>query len=302
MSPNARWVSPPHWDDAQLEFDRAEATSDFVHERIEEGPAAYAAEFQELKPVVERLFATSDMLSAVQDAALDDSATVDAVRHLVAPPISADDLKTILEVLTSEADGLAPKDALVEVALSALDPMRVPWLSQSRDPTEHELNAAIDWTAGVWAAERVRTARRMAPSRRQEDAVAAALVSAGFEEVPRPSAIHVIDALDRGCFCREVEVAGTKSDVPVRLHDGRLLAIECKVSNSYTNSVKRLIRETGGKSARWRSAFGDQVVTAAVLAGVFKLKNLREAQDQHRITLFWEHDLAPLGEFVVGAT
>jgi hypothetical protein len=57
-------------------------------------------------------------------------------------------------------------------------------------------------------------------------------------------------------------------------------------------------RFTGGKSATWRSAFGDQVVTAAVLAGVFKLKNLREAQGQHSITLFWEHNLAALAKFV----
>ncbi len=301
MSPDAGWATPPRWNDAQLESDRHQATSEFVHERIEEGPAAYAAEFQRLKPAVERLFAASDKLRALNDAALDDSATLNAVRHLAAPPISADDLKTVLEVLVSEGDGLTQEDALVEVALSALDPMRVPWLSQSRTPTEQEVKSAIDWTTGVWAAERVRTARRMAPSQRQENAVATALVAAGFTEVPRPSAIHVVDALDRGCFCREVEVAGTKSDMPVRLRDGRLLSIECKVSNSYTNSVKRLIRETGGKSARWRSSFGDQVVTAAVLAGVFKLKNLREAQEQHRITLFWEHDLAALAKFVVDA-
>lgn len=301
MTPDARWLAPPHWDDPQLDRDRHQATALFVHERIEEGPAAYATEFRALRPLVERLVVDSDNLRALQQATLDDPATVDAVRHLAAPPISADDLKTVLEVLVSEGADLNHDDAFVEVALSALDPMRVPWLSESRDPTAHELTAAIDWTTGVWAAERVRTARRMAPSQRQEDAVAAALLSAGFTEVPRPRAIHVVDALDRGCFCREVEVAGTKSDMPARLHDGRLLAIECKVSNSYTNSVKRLIRETGGKAARWRNAFGEQVVTAAVLAGVFKLKNLREAQDQHRITLFWEHSLAALTKFVAEA-
>lgn len=262
---------------------------------------AYAAEYRKLKPAVDALFATTGNLTSLQDASLDDLETVGAVRHLAAPPISADDLSTVLEVLVSESEGLTRKEALVEIALSALDPIRVPWLGESRHPTDEEVRSAVDWTTGVWAAERVRTARRMAPSQRQEDAVASALVAAGFTEVHRPSAIHVVDVLDRGCFCREVEVAGTKADVPVRLRDGRLLAIECKVSNSYTNSVKRLIRETGGKSARWRSAFGDQVVTAAVLAGVFKLKNLREAQEQHRITLFWEHDLDPLAQFVKNA-
>lgn len=301
MSRDSGWITPPHWDDARLEHDRQLATANFVHERIEEGPAAYSAEYARLRPTVEWVFSATGNLSGLQGSQLDNRAAIDAVRHLAAPPISADDLKTVIEVLVAEGDGLDVQEALVEVVLSALDPIRVPWLSESRSPKEHEVGAAINWTTGVWASERVRTARRMTPSRRQEDALADNLTAAGFREVPRPNAIHVVDALDRGCFCREVEVAGTKSDMPVRLRDGRLLAIECKVSNSYTNSVKRLIRETGGKAARWQSAFGRQVVTAAVLAGVFKLKNLQEAQDQHHITVFWEHDLDALAAFVLTA-
>ncbi|MGH2771058.1 MAG: XamI family restriction endonuclease [Actinomycetota bacterium] len=56
------------------------------------------------------------------------------------------------------------------------------------------------------------------------------------------------------------------------------MALECKVSNSALNSVKRLIRETGGKARSWRNAFGLQIVTGAVLAGVYKLGNLLDAQ------------------------
>ena len=42
-------------------------------------------------------------------------------------------------------------------------------------------------------------------------------------------------------------VYGAKRDVPVRLRDGRLLAIECKVSNGAKNSWKRLNREIAGR-------------------------------------------------------
>lgn len=295
------WTRTPHWDDARLEADRHIATAAFVHQRIEDGPAAYAEEFERLRPIVQHLFDSTDNLASLQKSDISDTAAVNAIRHLAAPPISADDLKTVVDVLVFEGDGLTAQDALVEVALSALDPIRVPWLRDSRRPESPELATAIAWTTGVWASEKTRTARRMEPSQRQEEAVAAALTAAGLREVDRPSEINILDALDRGCFCREVMVAGTKSDVPARLHDGRLLAIECKVSNSYTNSVKRLIRETGGKSARWQGAFGHQVVTAAVIAGVFKLKNLREAQDQHGVTVFWEHDLDALASFVEAA-
>lgn len=82
------------------------------------------------------------------------------------------------------------------------------------------------------------------------------------------------------------------------MRDGRLLALECKVSNSSINSVKRLNRETGDKARNWRSAFGRQVITGAVLAGVYKLGNLISAQDDPGIVIFWEHDLAPLRDFV----
>lgn len=95
--------------------------------------------------------------------------------------------------------------------------------------------------------------------------------------------------------------AGSKCDVPVRLHDGRLLALECKVSNSALNSVKRLIRETGGKARAWKNAFGLQVITGAALAGVYKLGNLMDAQENYGIAMFWEQDLRPLQEFVAQA-
>lgn len=89
--------------------------------------------------------------------------------------------------------------------------------------------------------------------------------------------------------------------MPVRLLDGRLLAIECKVSNSAINSVKRLLRETGNKAERWRDAFGQQALPAAVLSGVYRLGNLVEAQETLQITLFWEHDLDKLAAFVTAA-
>ena len=110
--------------------------------------------------------------------------------------------------------------------------------------------------------------------------------------------ISSLDDLSRGEFCREALLARSKCDVPVRLRDGRLLALECKVSHSEINSVKRLNREVGGKADQWRAAFGQQVIPAAVLSGVFKLGNLEEAQERQGIALFWEHDLKTLFDFV----
>jgi hypothetical protein len=86
------------------------------------------------------------------------------------------------------------------------------------------------------------------------------------------------------------------------LRDGRLLALECKVSNGPKNSWKRVNREVGGKAETWRSQFGMQVVTSVVLAGVYHLSCLVAAQDQQKVALFWEHDLTPLAEFLERAS
>ncbi|MGH9894645.1 MAG: XamI family restriction endonuclease, partial [bacterium] len=64
------------------------------------------------------------------------------------------------------------------------------------------------------------------------------------------------------------------------------------------NSIKRLLRETGGKSRAWRNTFGLQAITGAVLAGVYTLGNLVQAQEDHDIAIFWEHNLTALQEFV----
>ena len=76
------------------------------------------------------------------------------------------------------------------------------------------------------------------------------------------------------------------------------MAIECKVSNSYTNSVKRLNNDAAVKATAWTIKFGtDQVVPAAVVSGVFNVLNLSQAQ-KSGLSIFWAHDLSKLGKYI----
>jgi hypothetical protein len=78
------------------------------------------------------------------------------------------------------------------------------------------------------------------------------------------------------------------------------MAIECKVSNSSINSVKRLNREAAGKAEKWIYEFGAlNVVPVAVLSGVYKLHNLMDAQARG-LTLYWAHDLDQLLDWIEG--
>ena len=72
------------------------------------------------------------------------------------------------------------------------------------------------------------------------------------------------------------------------------MPIECKVSNSSTNSIKRLNNDAAVKAVSWTQSLGmANVVPTAVLSGVYKLRNLIDAQAKG-LTLFWAHDLAEL--------
>ena len=76
------------------------------------------------------------------------------------------------------------------------------------------------------------------------------------------------------------------------------MPIECKASNSATNSVKRLYNDVAAKAEARRIDFGAlQVVPAAVLSGVYNVHNLEDAQNRG-LTLFWGHNLVLLTEWI----
>ena len=293
-------------DDDALEERRSRAIADFIAERAREGNRPYAEAFAENAATVKTLFAeTGDLSDFRSGAALATKPSLTRVaRYLAGPPVSADDLNTLAGTpisnrkrLTAE---LARKAATIVEAV--MDRDRFPWLFEvpPRHPTAAERETAIRWTAGLQTVQQVQTGRRGESATRQEGAVESSLTAHGFTKV-RPRPISLPDDLTRGEFCREALVVGTKRDIPIRLRDGRLLLVECKVSNSATNSVKRLNRECGNKSSGWREAFGTAAITAAVLAGVFKLKNLRVAQANDRLVLFWENDLGALAHLLAAA-
>jgi len=288
----------------ELEQARAEALANSVQGRRGEGVDSYRAQLTRCVGLVLDLFDKTDDLRNFDPTTLVSAPElVEAARFLCAPPISADDLNSLsgYAVAKRKQIDLPAAGAAASVLRALFDPVRLPWVANGGAASQHDKRVAVMWTAGLWAAELQRTARRTTESRRQKDAVFGALKAAGFTEQPRRRALNTLDELPRGTFCDETLVDGAKCDVPVRLLDGRLLAIECKVSNSAINSVKRLLRETGNKAERWRDAFGQQALPAAVLSGVYRLGNLVEAQDTLQITIFWEHDLQKLGAFVTSA-
>jgi XamI restriction endonuclease len=293
------FVSPPKWSKEEMREARAIAEALFKEQRREEGPRAFAAVYAEVEPDVRRaLAATRDLLELTGQVFVDDPALFQVMRYFCGPPISEEDLWTLVggpkfkRVPTEYADETAEVIALV------IDPVRFPWVEAARKPSDTEREAAVLATTTLLAGRVIGTKRRGTASTRQEAAVAAVLEQAGYNLDHGRDPVFVLDRLERGVYSRERRIAGAKCDVPVRLRDGRLLAIECKVSNGPKNGWKRVNREVGGKAETWRQQFGTQIVTAVVLAGVYDLSCLETAQEAQNVCLFWEHDLAPLAEFV----
>jgi len=290
------------WSGDDLETDRRRAIDDFRQQRMAEPLEEYLDQFDGVQGVLEELLESTVDLTQLEGQAVEiltDPLLLDAFRYLAGPPISVDDLKTLVDNTLSRAALREDPDAIrraVDTILVGLDRRRFPWIMEGREPTAAERDAAILATASMIALRRTETVRRNEGKNEQEERVRMALLEYGFAEIDIPGL--QIDTLSRaprsGGFCREVALGERKADLVVGLWDGRVMPIECKVSNSSTNSIKRLNNDAAVKAERWIEDFGaTQVVPTAVLSGVYKLRNLEQAQ-RRGLTLYWAHRLEDL--------
>jgi hypothetical protein len=189
---------------------------------------------------------------------------------------------------------------IVEVVRIGLDRYRFPWIAEGRAPTTEEKAAAVLASAALMAVRRVSTSRRLEGKEAQELRVAGALRGAGLSMVGARPIPTLNSAPGAGEFCRESLLGTRKADLVVRLWDYRIMPIECKVSNSAINSIKRVNNDAAMKAETWLKDFGTRnIVPVAVLSGVYKLRHLTDAQ-QRGLTLFWAHDLDALVTWIAG--
>ena len=299
--------APSQWTFEQLNLDAAMAVARFRDERLAVSADSWPRHYLAARRKFEQLFETLDdlRLNAVTDSSLAEAfgkGLSEPLRYLAGPPVSEDDLQ-VLAVVDSLAPGVLRRDStaarkVFDVIERVIDQYRFPWVAERAAPTAQQREVALNASAVLLAGQRIQTERRNADKEQQEALVKSYLGSLGFDQVA-PTAIRtVVEGPAASQFCGECLLGERKADVVLRLHDTRLLAIECKVSNSATNSVKRLNNDAAVKAEHWTDEFGTrQVVPAAVLSGVFKAINLDQAQ-RRGLALFWAHDLDELGRFV----
>ncbi len=298
--------TPPRWTRKQLAADADKSATAFRTERLAPTEAwkqhfikskeRFAALFQQLGELAPNKISDTTLASAYKEN------LGEALRYLAGPPISDDDLKVLADVPTLAPSVLVKDTAKLRKVFAiiehTIDPYRFPWVVEGRAPTETEKSAALLASSVLLAAQRVSTARRGYGKSTQEALVKDFLTSLRYKEGPRMRISTIVEGPKKGEFCGESMLGSRKADVILRLNDTRLMPIECKVSNSATNSVKRINNDAAAKAVDWLKTFGtNQVVPTAVIGGVFKVNNLLQAQEAG-LTLFWAHDLKKLGKFI----
>lgn len=304
MSKKDETSQPPQWTTDQFAADALASLKLFKAERSSEPLEMYGEVYENRRDVIDNLLeATIDLtdLRAQASEVLGEPGVLEVLRYIAAPPISEDDLRALTDVSLAASrlkQSQVNAEVVVDAILQVIDTRRFPWLKDDREATPQEREVAAISTAALLAAQRVQTERRRLGGKALERAVGDQLEACGFTRVKPRTIKTTDDAPGVGEFCGESKFGSRKADLVVRLYDRRIMPIECKQSNSSTNSVKRLNNDAAAKAVVWQEEFGSlTAVPAAALSGVFNVLNLEQAQTKG-LNIFWGHNLKALTDFV----
>lgn len=274
-------------------------------------PADRSADWREAlteaRKMIVRALRASDCLQDVGAALIVSGSHMTVFRHLMAPPTSQDQFKLICNAWPkgSEKEGAKVDASRAKNVADSFgewrSPRLSPWLKSGRKPELREIYALILATAPLIESQRVATARRNRLAREQEQALIGLLTQNGWLQV----AARTIDqqgALRPKQFMHKARFASgvtgrAEVDIALGLNGAVVLALECKVTNDETNSVKR-INDVSKKAQAWRAHWGNFVQPAALLQGVIKLSDVKRLLDEN-IHVFWSHRLDLFDEWLI---
>ena len=300
------------WTIEEIATDAAKARDLFRTRRLGEPKEQYLQAFRVLEianrditPRLPEVF--SDPVNPELIASLlKDDDLLTALRYLCAPPISKDDLETLIGsklAWTQVSQSSERAKAIRDVIVAVLDPKRFPWIIEQRVPTEMEIEKAILASTVAASSQRVQTIRRGDERTMLQGAVERILLEAGFTRAKKSGPIKNLraDAPGQNEYMTEILVGEHNADLVVGLRDYRVLAIECKGSNSEINSRKRINKEVVQDASDWVERFGtDNFVAAAAIQGVFSPRYIFQAQETP-VVFFWAHRLEDLRQLLLAS-
>lgn len=273
-------------------------------------PEPLASEWRQVtrgvhKEILRTLIAT-DFLRDIYSPLTQSGRHLLVLRHLFAPPISQDQLKLIAPLYPKGAEKnwtrvrKAPAEQFAAAFSQRRDRFLTAWLDTNSPPTKRQIKRVIDAVSPMIGSQIFNTMRRNRLSDEQEQAVEALLQLKGWSKAPSRTIESPADLPPRHFMrktkCRSSKTATKEVDIACGVTPRLILAMECKVSNDGTNSVKR-VNDVMDKVKAWKETWGDFIQTAALLQGVILYKDVARmlASD---VEVFWSHDLGPFADWL----
>lgn len=226
-------------------------------------------------------------------------------RHILAPPISQDQFKLLCPAYPKSAEnsGSPVSEAIASTVAAAIEGARnrrlTRWLDRNSAPRIVEVRELIHAVSPLLSQQIVATVRRNRLSAAQEGAVIEMLQSKGWTRMTS-ALIQTLSTVPAKHYMHKTKFAtGTQPqevDVACGLGQDVVLAMECKVTNDKTNSVKR-INDVLKKASAWQAHYGGFVHTAALLQGVIGYKDVHRLLDAN-VKVFWSHKLNDFGDWL----
>jgi hypothetical protein len=296
-------IDPAHIADAERaralylnNLDPAEATADWH----------YAV--RQTRKLVANALRASAYLGDIETALRHDCAHTLVFRQLLAPPMSQDQFKLVCPVWNKSYENAGrPLDAPAARATAAviserLDRGVVKWAAGAVPNSRPAVVALLRVASTLMALQKVSTARRTRLAFEQEYAVTEMLEDTGWTRLPS-KLIDTRAAVPPYHFMHKTRFATNTTrpqevDIACGLRGSYVLAMECKVTNDETNSVKR-INDVLKKATAWKDHWGSFVKTAALLQGVIAPKDVQRLADAG-VSVFWSHDLGEFQKWLSG--
>lgn len=285
----------------------AESRQHYLNSRDpQQGALDWHEALHEARSIVAEALRASDNLCDIAAALTSNGQHMLAFRHLLSPPLSQDQFKLICPAWSkgSEKSGRPANESAARAATETINQWRsrrlTPWIEAKRPPATAELDSLLQSAATLIAHQRLATARRNRIAREQEEAVTALLTRMDWQRLPS----RLIDQraqIPARHFMHKTRFASGPNenqevDVACGLGGTVVLAMECKVTNDETNSVKR-VNDILKKAEAWKRHWGNFVQPAAMLQGVLKPDDVQRLLDAG-VQVFWSHRLEQFGEWL----
>lgn len=250
----------------------------------------------------------SDYLRDISAALFANGEHARIFRHILAPPLSQDQFTLCYPAWkksTEKRNGPKTKQESAAAVAQAIQERRVvtltPWLSSGRAPTRRELERLFWSISPLIANQQFATVQRNRLARIQEGTIAALLDASGWTKLPS-SLLDTKAALPLKHYMHKTRFATSTTrpqevDIALGLKSTVVLAMECKVTNDMTNSIKR-VNDVLKKAHAWKDHWGSFVKTAAVLQGVIAEKDVMRLLDGG-VEVFWSHDFPHIEQWLL---